>query len=395
MAALPIENDTPTPVAPEPARLLIADDQYDVLIALRLALKSQGFAIETAESPAAIQAAVAGGRFDVLLMDLNYTRDTTSGAEGLDLLPRLKALDHGLPVVVMTAWGTIDLAVEAMRRGASDFVLKPWDNASLVKTVRAQVEQRRALALVPRASPSREERDLAIARRVQTRLLPQHRPPLATLDYAAECVEAGAVGGDGYDFIDLGGGQVVLVLADASGKGIPAALLWANLQASLRGQAGRAASDLPGLLREVNRLFCGSTAPEHFATLFAGVYDDATRRLRYMNCGHSPPLLLRAGGTHERLEPTAPVIGLLDDWPGTSSDIVLAAGDTLLLYSDGVTEARSASGEEFGENRLVQALRAWRTLPVADLPRSLAAEVEAFAGAAHADDVTLLAARGR
>ena len=381
---------------PEPAPLsvLVADDQADVLLALRLALKSEGFDIETADSPAAILSTVNRRRFDVLLMDLNYTRDTTSGAEGLGLLKHLKALDSRLAVVVMTAWGTIDLAVEAMRRGACDFLLKPWDNAALVKTVRAQAQARRAAAIPPAPGPSNESRDLVIARRVQSRLLPQTLPSLATLDCAAMCVEAGAVGGDGYDFLDLGRGQVALGLADASGKGISAALLLANLQASLRSQAGRAAEDLPGLLRAVNRLFCASTSPEHYATLFVGVYDDMTRRMRYVNCGHNPPLLLRAQGACDRLPATAPVVRLLEDWDGALVEIAIGFGDTLLLYSDGMTEATNAGGEEFGDIRLAAALRAYRPLPMADLPRALVAEVEAFAAGAHEDDITLVAARG-
>jgi DNA-binding NtrC family response regulator len=126
-------------------RLLLADDQPDVLEALRLLLKGEGYEIATAGSPAAIVAAIEAREFDAVLMDLNYARDTTSGREGLDLLPRIQALDATLPVVVMTAWGSVDLAVEAMRRGARDFVQKPWENERLVSIVRTQVDLGRAL----------------------------------------------------------------------------------------------------------------------------------------------------------------------------------------------------------------------------------------------------------
>jgi DNA-binding NtrC family response regulator len=128
-----------------PLRVLVADDQADVREALRLLLKGEGLAAEMASNPADVLAAVERRAFDAVLIDLNYTRDTTSGAEGLDLLGRLRALDPTLPVVVMTAWGSIELAVEAMRRGARDFVQKPWDNARLLATVRTQVELSRAL----------------------------------------------------------------------------------------------------------------------------------------------------------------------------------------------------------------------------------------------------------
>src|SRR6516162_10194814 len=126
-------------------RVLIADDQPDVLEALRLLLKSEGFVTESAASPSGILSAVEARDFDVVLMDLNYARDTTSGQEGLDLLNRLQALDGTLPVVVMTAWGSVELAVEAMRRGARDFIQKPWENARLLAILKTQIELGRAL----------------------------------------------------------------------------------------------------------------------------------------------------------------------------------------------------------------------------------------------------------
>src|ERR1700690_3432397 len=126
-------------------RILIADDQPDVLIALRLLLKSEGFETESASSPAGILSAIENRDFDAVLMDLNYARDTTSGQEGLDLLCRIQALDSALPVIVMTAWGSVEVAVEAMRRGAREFIQKPWENARLLTVLRTQVELGRAL----------------------------------------------------------------------------------------------------------------------------------------------------------------------------------------------------------------------------------------------------------
>src|SRR5580693_8743477 len=126
-------------------RILIADDQADVLEALRLLLKSEGYQIDAVTSPAAVIAALEARDFDVVIMDLNYTRDTTSGQEGLDLLARIQSIDNAAPVVVMTAWGSVDLAVETMRRGARDFIQKPWDNARLMTIVRTQVELSTAL----------------------------------------------------------------------------------------------------------------------------------------------------------------------------------------------------------------------------------------------------------
>ena len=126
-------------------RLLIADDQRDVLEALRLLLKPEGFAVEAATSPAGVLDALTIHEFDAILIDLNYTRDTTSGQEGLDLLSRIQAIDSTLPVIVMTAWGSVELAVEAMRRGARDFIQKPWENARLLAVLRTQIELGNAL----------------------------------------------------------------------------------------------------------------------------------------------------------------------------------------------------------------------------------------------------------
>ncbi len=138
-------------------RILIADDQADVLAALSLLLKGERFQIESASSPEGVLRSIDTHEFDVVLIDLNYARDTTSGSEGLDLLTRIRAADPTLPVVVMTAWGSVDLAVEAMRRGARDFIQKPWDNARLLAVLRTQVELARSIA--SRASSgSREHR---------------------------------------------------------------------------------------------------------------------------------------------------------------------------------------------------------------------------------------------
>ena len=130
---------------PRSPQILIADDQRDVLEALQLLLKPEGFRVETTSSPSGVLAALDRSDFDAVLIDLNYARDTTSGVEGLDLLSQLQAADTTLPVIVMTAWGSVELAVEAMRRGARDFVRKPWDNARLLAILRTQVELSRAL----------------------------------------------------------------------------------------------------------------------------------------------------------------------------------------------------------------------------------------------------------
>jgi sigma-B regulation protein RsbU (phosphoserine phosphatase) len=148
------------------------------------------------------------------------------------------------------------------------------------------------------------------------------------------------------------------------------------------------------LLEGVNHRFWDSTAGNHFATLFFGHYEDASRRLRYANCGHAPPILLRADGSLERLGVTAGAVGLFEQWTCTVRDVTLGPGDLLAIFSDGVTEAASERGDEFGEERLAAMLREWRARPLADILRRLLDEVRAF-GAEQHDDLTLVLARGR
>ena len=194
----------------------------------------------------------------------------------------------------------------------------------------------------------RVSRELEIAREVQAKLLPQDRPVLASLDYAGACLQARIVGGDYFDFVSLAPDQFGLVLADISGKGISAALLMASLQANLRAQYANAPHDLAQVLGTVNKIFFDSTASNHYATLFFGVYHETQRTLRYANCGHLPPVLLRATGQVERLGVTAPVVGLFDvPWECATGETSLAAGDTLVIFTDGVSEATSEEGDEY------------------------------------------------
>ena len=238
--------------------------------------------------------------------------------------------------------------------------------------------------------------ELEIAREVQAKLLPQHLPALASLDYAGICLQARQVGGDYYDFLKVGPDRLGLVLADISGKGISAALLMASLQASLRSHYNWTPEDLPQILRAVNRTFFDSTETSRYATLFVGIYDEGTARLRYANCGHPPPVLLGADGSVQHLNPTAGVIGLFEDWKCDIREIELGRGDMLVLFSDGVVEAFDAHGNEFGEERLVNLLRAGiaSRLPADLLVQSVVTAVQRHSGPEPSDDFTLIVVRG-
>jgi phosphoserine phosphatase RsbU/P len=235
--------------------------------------------------------------------------------------------------------------------------------------------------------------EMEYAKQVQARLFPQKFPSMKTLQYAGCCIQARQVGGDYYDFLELRPGRLALVLADIAGKGISGALLMANLQANLRSQYAVALDDLPRLLKSVNQLFYENSSDSSYATLFFADYDDLSRRLRYVNCGHLPPLLLRADGQLERLTATTTVLGLFEEWECSVAEVQLAEGDILVLYTDGVTEAENAEGEQFGEARLVETMLAQRHLFVPSLLETIVATVQKFSDGEQADDITLVLAR--
>lgn len=244
-----------------------------------------------------------------------------------------------------------------------------------------------------RETERRAAYELEVAKQVQARLFPQRLPPLRTLEYAGTCLQARQVGGDYYDFLDLGPGRLALVVGDIAGKGIAGALLMANLQANLRSQYALALQGLPQLLKSVNRLLYENTSDDSYATLFFAEYQDKTQRLRYINCGHHPALLLRLDQALERLESTSTVLGAFAQWECAMAEVELAPGDILLLYTDGITEALSSDGREFGEERLLEVLRTHRYLPVPQLLDTILKGVGEFSGREHEDDMTLVIAR--
>jgi serine phosphatase RsbU (regulator of sigma subunit)/catechol 2,3-dioxygenase-like lactoylglutathione lyase family enzyme len=254
--------------------------------------------------------------------------------------------------------------------------------------------QRREMAQKLEAE-QRAAHELEIAKNVQARLFPQTRPHFRTLEYAGMCMQARQVGGDYYDFLDLGGGRLGLVIGDIAGKGIAAALLMANLQANMRSQCAMAVDQPERLLRSVNQLFCENTTDGAFATLFFAEYDDRMGRLRYANCGHLSALLLRGDDSFERLDSTSTVLGVFKEWNCVLGESQLAPGDMLALYTDGITEAFNDAGDEFGECRLIEGLRRHRGLPSQGVLTSIVEEVRRFSPQEQVDDITLVVAKCR
>jgi len=366
-------------------RILIADDQADLIDALRLLLKGEGIEYDAVASPEAALDALHARAFDLVLMDLNYTGDTTSGREGIDLLARVQAFDRLLPVIVMTGWGSVDLAVEAMRRGVRDFVQKPWDNAHLLATLRKEIE----IGRTRRREEAAERRELSEALRIQQRLLPQQVPQIDGWELAVSWQPASGVGGDCFDTIRFSDTRLALTIADVVGKGIPAALLMSNLQAAVRAFASEATPP-QDLCQQVNRILCGNIAEGRFISFFYGVLDAAAGVFAYSNAGHYAPMLVRGDGRVERLDVGGPVLGVVPTAEYEQAETAIGAGDRLVLFTDGLTEARDTGDREFSEPRLLELAARHRACSAPALQARLADAVVSFTGGRLQDDATLM-----
>jgi len=330
------------------ASILLADDQPHLLDALQLLLKNHGYRTEAVTHPARALQALESREFDVVLMDLNYTRDTTAGAEGLDLVSQIRLLDENLPLVVMTAWSSVDLVVEAMQRGASDFVQKPWHNGELLEKLDRQVKRCRRARQVQRQHAD----ELRDAREIQSHLLPKSIPQIKDYEIAGVSQPVRCVGGDYYDVVRISETQTVLCIADVAGKGMPAALLMSSLQAALKPLMWDTRSPRE-LCRRLNRMVCEIAPVGKFISFFYAVLDSKDNRLTYCNAGHNPPVLVRANGTACELNAAGAVLGQFPDWVYEQSDLQLRSGDRLMMFTDGLVETCNQDDEPFGEERLI------------------------------------------
>jgi len=364
-------------------RILVADDQTDILQALRLLLGDAGFDTDLVSSADAVRASLGRIAYDLLLMDLNYTRDTTSGREGLELLDDVRARDAALPVVVMTGWGSIDTAVEAMRRGARGYLPKPWDNDALIEIVRREVDEGRAA----RRAEAHATREWTDARAIQQALLPKSSPFIPGFAVSGLSIPAGAVGGDWYDFISFDDGCWGLVLADVSGKGTAAALLMSATRGMLRSLAQTCSG--PGeVLTRLNRLLVEDFPSGKFVTMLLAVLNPTTRELTFSSAGHLRPLLVDEQGARFLDSERGMPLGL-GTGEFSESRVQLSKGSRLVFYSDGITEATGLSDEEYGAERMRD-----HVLQPEASAESILADVRVFAnGQGLQDDATVIFVR--
>jgi len=376
-------------------RILIADDQPDVQRALALLLKGHGYTTEAVSSPAELLEVIALREFDLLLMDLNYARDTTSGREGLDLLTHLRTLADIPPIVVMTGWATVGIAVEAMQGGVGDFVEKPWTNTKLLEILQKQIalgrDRRESALRAARENRAHHEQDREIgeARSIQEGLLPKDIPQLPGYEIVGAWQSARVVGGDYFDVLSFDDDTLGLCIADVAGKGMPAALLMSNLQAAVRGLATSALA-LDDLCARWNALLCRNIAIDRFITFFYAQLSGSRRELRYVNAGHNPPVVMHADGSHHRLEEGGMVLGVFASQHFAVGTTLLAPGDRVVLFTDGVTEAGNVDGEEFGEDRLLEVLRENRAANAQEIQQRILSAAADHSRHNWTDDATLL-----
>jgi phosphoserine phosphatase RsbU/P len=374
--------------SPATGRVLIADDQAHVLDALQLLLKGHGYRTEAVTHPARVLQALEANEFDAVLLDLNYTRDTTAGGEGLELVSQIRALDKSLPLVVMTAWSSVDLAVDAMRRGASDFVQKPWRNSELLDKLQVQVERVREL----RRAQQRRQDELQEAREIQSNLLPKKLPQVSDYEVAGMTQPVRFVGGDYYNVVRISERETVLCIADVAGKGMAAALLMSSLQAALKPLMWQKLAPRE-LCRRLNRILCDLTPVNKFISFFYAVLDDKANCLTYCNAGHNPPLLVHGNGTATELNAAGAVLGQFPDWVYEQSEVQLSRGEQLLMFTDGLVEACDGNDNPFGEANLVKVATQDSSASATDVMNALMQAASEHCGARFQDDASLLVLR--
>jgi sigma-B regulation protein RsbU (phosphoserine phosphatase) len=332
--------------------------------------------------------------FDIILSDINMPE-----MDGLTLLTKVNEMQNpALKCIMVSAYGDMGNIRQAMNNGAFDFATKPIDLDDLSVTIEKAIEQITYIKTMEKEHNQLEsiKGDLAVAREIQQAILPRIFPPFpeeaASLDIAASMNAAKDVGGDFYDFFRIDNDHIGFVIADVSGKGVPAAIFMAVSRTLIRatGIRGGSTSDC---ITYSNTLLAKESVNTMFVTVFYGIYNIRTGEVTYTNAGHNPPYLMKADGTIQALPYSENlVVGAFDEFTYSEESTRLEPGDTLLLYTDGVTEAINVNEEEYGEKRLEAALKNLTQENCQQIINSVKDDVKAFTGEAEqSDDITLLA----
>ena len=331
---------------------------------------------------------------DIILSDINMPE-----MDGLTLLTKINEMQNpALKCIMVSAYGDMGNIRQAMNNGAFDFATKPIDLDDLSLTIEKAIEHIAYIKTMQEEHTQLEsiKGDLAVAREIQQAILPRIFPPFpeeaANMDIAASMNAAKDVGGDFYDFFRIDADHIGFVIADVSGKGVPAAIFMAVCRTLIRATGIRGVSPSECITYS-NSLLAKESVNAMFVTAFYGIYNIRTGEVKYANAGHNPPYLMKADGSVKVLPLSHDfVAGVIDDFQYTEETTLLEKGDTLLLFTDGVTEATSPTYEEYGEQRLEQRLSQLTQVGCQQIIDAIKADVKAFAGEAEqSDDITLLA----
>jgi sigma-B regulation protein RsbU (phosphoserine phosphatase) len=365
------------------SRILIVEDDPAILCGLRDNLEFESHQVLTAVDGEAGYRAVCEHTPDLVILDLMLPK-----LSGYDLCRRVRGEGFHAPILMLSARSQEGDRVVGLDLGANDYVSKPFSLRELLARVRALLRHERE----HRVDEARMNGELEMAAKVQQALFPRVLPVVPGLDYAGVCRPAQGVSGDYYDFLALGAGKLGLLLADVSGKGMSAALLGASLHAAVRSYAP-ANAGCGEVLAKASHLLYETSEANRFATVFYGVYDPATRLLTYANAGHNSPMLVRDGACI-RLKSLTPPAGMLADLPALQDRIELISGDWLLIFSDGIPEAADASGEDFGDNGLLEAFGRHAKGTAAEVCEGVINAVRNhFREQRQPDDITLIAVK--
>ena len=319
--------------------------------------------------------------------------------DGLTLLTKINEMQNpALKCIMVSAYGDMGNIRQAMNNGAFDFATKPIDLDDLSRTIEKAAEQ---IAYIKAREKEHSELagikgDLAVAREIQQAILPRVFPPFpeeaAHMDIAASMNAAKDVGGDFYDFFRIDPDRIGFTIADVSGKGVPAAIFMAVARTLIRATGIRGVSPAECMTYS-NALLSQEAVNNMFVTVFYGIYNIRTGEVTYSNAGHNPPYLMKADGTVEELPLSKDIVaGAIDDYEFTEDTLQLEKGDTLLLFTDGVTEAIDKDEKDYGDERLRKLLGQCSKLSCQEIVDKVKADVKAFVGEAEqSDDITLLA----
>ena len=382
-----------------PVKILSVDDEMDLELLLtqyfRRQIRKGEYEFKFAHNGLeALTMLLKEKDFDIILSDINMPE-----MDGLTLLTKINEMQNpALKCIMVSAYGDIGNIRQAMNNGAFDFATKPIDLDDLSVTIEKAVEHIKYIKTMQQEHTQLEsiKGDLAVAREIQLAILPRIFPPFpentSQLDIAASMNAAKDVGGDFYDFFRIDEDHIGFVIADVSGKGVPAAIFMAVSRTLIRATGIRGAGAAECMTYS-NNLLAKEAVNSMFVTVFYGIYNIQTGEVTYANAGHNPPYLMKANGTIEQLPLSKDIVaGAIDEYEFSDEKLQLEHGDTLLLYTDGVTEATDKDYAEYGEGRLEALLKQHTKADCQQIIDKVKEDVKAFVGdAEQSDDITLLA----